>query len=254
MADIPLLEMDHATLRHGSSRRGPVAVDDVSFTVNRGDRLMLLGPSGSGKSTILQAIGGYLRPISGTVRINGKPIKNPAPDRLTVFQEFDQLMPWKTVRKNVTYPLRACGRLSKSDALRRADEFIRKVRLERFADSFPHQLSGGMKQRVAIARCLAMKPAVVLMDEPFAALDALTRRQMQEELLALWKDSPFTMIFVTHSIIEAMLVGSRVILLSPHPGRVAGTWEVPQDGDTEAVRNEIERELFGIAGGKDMDE
>jgi NitT/TauT family transport system ATP-binding protein len=254
MAETPVLELDHATLRHGSARRGQVAVDDVSFTVQRGDRLMLLGPSGCGKSTILQAIGGYLRPVSGAVRMHGKPIAGPAPDRVTVFQEFDQLMPWKTVRQNVAYPLMPCCGLSRTEAADRADAFIRKVRLDRFADAYPHTLSGGMKQRVAIARCLAMKPAVVLMDEPFAALDALTRRQMQEELLALGNDVPFTMIFVTHSIAEALLVGSRVILLSPHPGRIAGTWDVPQSGDTESLRGEIERELFGVAAGKGLEE
>jgi NitT/TauT family transport system ATP-binding protein len=207
---------------------------------------MLLGPSGSGKSTLLKAIGGFIRPTAGTVRLHGRPISAPGPDRLLVFQEFDQLMPWKTVRQNVAFPLRAAAKLSRRDATERADVYLRKVRLDRFADAYPHTLSGGMKQRVAIARCLAMNPQVVLMDEPFAALDALTRRQMQEELLALWRDHHFTTIFVTHSILEAVTLGSRVILLSAHPGRVINEWQVAEDPAVAAQqRDEIERALFG---------
>ena len=149
-----------------------------------------------------------------------------------VFQEFDQLPPWKTVAQNVAFPLRASGLLGRREAEARARHYIDKVGLTRFADSYPHQLSGGMKQRVAIARALATQPKVLLMDEPFAALDALTRRRMQEELLALWDEVRFTLIFVTHSIEEALIVGNRVALLSPHPGR---------------VRSEVNAHEFGLA-------
>ena len=139
---------------------------------------------------------------------------------MMVFQEFDQLPPWKTVKENVMFPLVASGKMKRREAVERALHYIEKVRLTPFADSYPHTLSGGMKQRVAIARGMAMEPDVLLMDEPFAALDALTRRKMQEELLRLWEDIKFTMLFVTHSIEEAIIVGSRILVLSPHPGRV----------------------------------
>jgi NitT/TauT family transport system ATP-binding protein len=146
-----------------------------------------------------------------------------------VFQEFDQLLPWHTVKGNVMFALQASGRLAGRQAEERAMAYIEKVNLARFADSYPHTLSGGMKQRVAIARGMAMEPDILLMDEPFAALDALTRRKMQDELLQLWEDTKFTVMFVTHSIPEAVRVGSRILLLSPHPGQVRA--ELNSDGD-----------------------
>ena len=145
-----------------------------------------------------------------------------------MFQEFDQLLPWKTVKQNVIFALEASGKMRGQAAETQAMRYIDKVNLTKFANSYPHTLSGGMKQRVAIARAMAMEPAVLLMDEPFAALDALTRRKMQEELLALWADTRFTVLFVTHSIPEAVLIGNRILLLSPHPGQVKG--ELNSDG------------------------
>jgi NitT/TauT family transport system ATP-binding protein len=139
---------------------------------------------------------------------------------MMVFQEFDQLLPWRTVLGNVLFPLRVNRRMSRAAAIDHARSLLAKVNLSRFENVYPHMLSGGMKQRVAIARALAMEPAVLLMDEPFAALDALTRRKMQEELVALWEEVRFTVIFVTHSIEEALLIGNRILVLSPHPGRV----------------------------------
>jgi NitT/TauT family transport system ATP-binding protein len=167
-------------------------------------------------------VAGFIPPVEGEIVLDGRPVRGPGPDRIVVFQEFDQLPPWKTVAQNVAFPLRASRTLGRREAEAKARHFIDKVGLTRFADSYPHQLSGGMKQRVAIARALAMEPKVLLMDEPFAALDALTRRRMQEELLALWDEVRFTLLFVTHSIEEALVVGNRVAVLSPHPGRVRG--------------------------------
>ena len=216
----PLLAVEGVTLQYRTRDHLVTATYRVSFNVHRSDRFVIVGPSGCGKSTLLKAVGGYIRPVEGTMRLNGAPISKPGPDRVLVFQEFDQLLPWKTVKQNITFALTASGRMSQREAEERAMHYIAKVNLTGFADSHPHTLSGGMKQRVAIARALAMQPRVLLMDEPFAALDALTRRRMQEELMALWDDVRFTLLFVTHSIEEALVLGSRILLLSPHPGRV----------------------------------
>ena len=216
----PLLDVTGVTLQYKTKDYLVTATYRVSFQVFEGERFVILGPSGCGKSTLLKAVGGYLAPTEGEIRLKGEVIRTPGPDRMMIFQEFDQLPPWKTVKENVTFPLLVSGKLSGAAAEQRAMEYIAKVNLTKFADSYPHTLSGGMKQRVAIARAMAMEPAILLMDEPFAALDALTRRKMQDELLALWDEIRFTMIFVTHSIIEAIKCGSRILLLSPHPGQV----------------------------------
>lgn len=223
-----LLEVDRVTLRYAGDHGEFTATEGVSFSVTKGERLVLLGPSGCGKSSLLKAIGGYLAPAEGEIRLRGRAVLEPGPDRMMVFQEFDQLLPWKTVRGNVMFALQSSGRANAAAARTQADQAIAKVRLDRFADAYPHTLSGGMKQRVAIARGMAMEPDILLMDEPFAALDAMTRTAMQDELLQLWQDTKFTVIFVTHSIQEAIRVGSRILLLSPHPGRLKA--EVASDG------------------------
>jgi NitT/TauT family transport system ATP-binding protein len=215
-----LLAVDRVSLEYRTRERVVRATHDVSFDVYGGDRFVLLGPSGCGKSTLLKAVGGFIKPVSGAITLDGEPVREPGSDRIVVFQEFDQLPPWKTVLENIAFPLRAAKKLSRAEAKERAQHYLDKVGLAQFADAYPHTLSGGMKQRVAIARALAMQPRVLLMDEPFAALDALTRRKMQDELLRLWEEVRFTLLFVTHSIEEALIVGNRILLLSPHPGRV----------------------------------
>ncbi len=228
MSEAPLLEVDRVTLRYAGERGLVTATERVSFGVARSDRLVLLGPSGCGKSSLVKAVGGYLAPAEGQIRLHGRPVAEPGPDRMMVFQEFDQLLPWKTVKQNVVFALEASGRKRGKEAEDAAMDAIEKVNLSRFANSYPHTLSGGMKQRVAIARGMAMQPDILLMDEPFAALDALTRRKMQDELLQLWEDTRFTVLFVTHSIPEAVRVGNRILLLSPHPGQVKA--ELNSDG------------------------
>lgn len=215
-----LLQVDGVTLQYKTPHHLITATYRVSFDVLPGDRFVLLGPSGCGKSTLLKAVGGYMPPTEGEIRLKGRPVTGPGPDRMMVFQEFDQLLPWKTVKQNVVFALEASSRLTGRAAEERAMAYIDKVNLTKFADSYPHMLSGGMKQRVAIARGMAMEPDILLMDEPFAALDALTRRKMQDELLMLWEETRFTVLFVTHSIPEAIKIGSRILLLSPHPGEV----------------------------------
>ncbi|KQO16508.1 sulfonate ABC transporter ATP-binding protein [Acidovorax sp. Leaf76] len=215
-----LLQVDGVSLEYRTTERVVRATHQVSFDVHAADRFVLLGPSGCGKSTLLKAVGGFIAPIEGEIRLGGQRVTAPGPDRIVVFQEFDQLPPWKTVKQNVMFPLLASRTVGKKEAAERALHYLAKVGLDKFADVHPHQLSGGMKQRVAIARALAMQPRILLMDEPFAALDALTRRKMQEELLALWDEVRFTLLFVTHSIEEALVVGNRIALLSPHPGRM----------------------------------
>lgn len=246
-----LLQVDGVSLEYHTSERVVRATHRVSFELFEADRFVLLGPSGCGKSTLLKAIGGFIAPVEGEIRLDGRAVTTPGPDRIVVFQEFDQLPPWKTVRQNVMFPLLASRALGRKEAAERAMHYLDKVGLAPFADVHPHQLSGGMKQRVAIARALAMQPRVLLMDEPFAALDALTRRKMQEELLALWSEVRFTLLFVTHSIEEALVVGNRIALLSPHPGRMRAEinshgFTLESQGGTEfqAAAQRIHRLLF----------
>jgi NitT/TauT family transport system ATP-binding protein len=241
----PLLEVSGVTLQYKTKQYLVTATYRVDFQVYPADRFVLLGPSGCGKSTLLKGIGGFLKPVEGQITLNGRLVDRPGPDRTMVFQEFDQLLPWKTVKQNVIFPLLATRRCSAREAEARAHSYIDKVNLTKFADLYPHMLSGGMKQRVAIARAMAMEPDILLMDEPFAALDALTRRKMQEELLQLWDDTRFTVLFVTHSIEEAVIVGGRILVMSPHPGQVRAELNAHQFGHdsagTEAFASTVAR-------------
>jgi NitT/TauT family transport system ATP-binding protein len=255
----PLLRAHGVTIDYPTANGTVRATHDVSFDVWRGDRFVLLGPSGCGKSTLLKAVGGFIAPRAGSLQLDGKTILKPGPDRIVVFQEFDQLPPWKTVKQNVMFPLVAGG-TPRKEAEARALHWLAKVGLAPFADAYPHTLSGGMKARVAIARALAMQPEILLMDEPFAALDALTRRRMQEELQALWEEVRFTMLFVTHSIEEALVVGNRILLLSPHPGRVRAEINSHQFGlhsagsaEFQAATNRIHNLLFGPEDGAQLE-
>lgn len=245
----PILDVSSVTLRYKTPDVVVTATERVSFTVNSADRFVLLGPSGCGKSTLLKAVGGYIHPSEGSISIKGRKVSEPGPDRMMVFQEFDQLLPWKTVLGNVMFPLLNARNLSRKEAEDKARHYLEKVNLTRAMDSYPHTLSGGMKQRVAIARGMSMEPDILLMDEPFAALDALTRRTCQDELLQLWEDTRFTVLFVTHSIAEAIRIGNRILLLSPHPGRVmAEAVDVDtasaMDGSAGRLEKDIHEMLF----------
>ena len=198
--------------------REVVALDDVSLSVESREFLALLGPSGCGKSTLLYMIGGFLPTVTGSILIDGKPVAGPGPDRGVVFQHF-ALFPWKTVKANVLYGLERM-QLARAERESRAQAFIDMVGLTGFEDSYPSQLSGGMKQRAAIARTLAFDPQILLMDEPFGALDAQTRSLMQAELLNIWRRTPKTVIFVTHDVQEAVFLADRVAVMSARPGRI----------------------------------
>ncbi|HYS68502.1 MAG TPA: ABC transporter ATP-binding protein [Paraburkholderia sp.] len=241
-----LLAVENVNLEYRTRERIVRATHDVSFDVYGGDRFVLLGPSGCGKSTLLKAVAGFIEPTSGSISLDGRTVRGPGADRIVVFQEFDQLPPWKTVLQNVAFPLRVAKKLSRAEANERALHYLEKVGLAAFAHAYPHTLSGGMKQRVAIARALAMQPRVLLMDEPFAALDALTRRKMQEELLRLWEEVNFTLLFVTHSIEEALVVGNRILLLSPHPGRVRAELNSHQYSQDSFGRGDFQRSVARI--------
>jgi NitT/TauT family transport system ATP-binding protein len=198
--------------------REVLALDQVSLEVGNREFVALLGPSGCGKSTLLYLIGGFMPVATGAIRVDGKPVAGPGPDRGIVFQHF-ALFPWKTVRGNILYGLERQG-MPKQEREQRAMDFIELVGLSGFEDSYPSQLSGGMKQRTAIARTLAFDPNILLMDEPFGALDAQTRGLMQAELLRIWQRTPKTVIFVTHDVQEAVFLADRVAVMSARPGRI----------------------------------
>ncbi|HEY6934827.1 MAG TPA: ABC transporter ATP-binding protein [Marmoricola sp.] len=215
-------------VKNASGRREQfVALDGLDLIVEAGELFVLVGPSGCGKSTVLDLISGLTRPASGTVRVEGREVKGPGLDRGFVFQHYT-LLPWRTARGNVEFALEAAG-LSRADRRSRAAHYLDLVGLADFADRYPQELSGGMKQRVAIARSLSYQPEVLLMDEPYGALDAQTRERLQEELLTIWRRTGTTIVFITHDIDEAVYLGQRVAVMSSRPGRVQTVIDVDLD-------------------------
>jgi NitT/TauT family transport system ATP-binding protein len=226
---------------------GTEALRGASLTIARGEFVCLLGASGCGKSTLLRIAAGFEAATAGTVVVGNRPVTGPGPDRGMVFQDYG-LFPWMTVRRNIGFGPAVRG-LKKAEVARIADRFVSMVGLDRFANAYPHQLSGGMKQRVAIARVLANDAKVVLMDEPFGALDAMTRERLQEELLEIWRSTGLTVIFVTHSIEEAILLADRVVVMSPGPGRITEDRRIdlPRPRDVSSPEfNDIRRELGNL--------
>jgi NitT/TauT family transport system ATP-binding protein len=219
MSVVSQIRVDNVSHMYRPQRgREVLALDQVSLDVAPREFVALLGPSGCGKSTLLYLIGGFMPVERGGISVDGSPVSGPGPDRGIVFQHF-ALFPWKTVRGNILYGLERQG-MPKAEREKRAQEFVDMVGLHGFEDSYPSQLSGGMKQRTAIARTLAFDPKILLMDEPFGALDAQTRGLMQRELLAIWQRTPKTVIFVTHDVQEAVYLADRVAVMSARPGRI----------------------------------
>ncbi len=209
-----------------------LAIKNINFSVRPSEFLCLLGPSGCGKTTILNILAGLLRPTVGEIRIGDAPLDASKQNRGVVFQDFAQLFPWRTARHNVEFGLEM-RKVDKATRERTALEFLRLVGLEKFTDVYPHQLSGGMQQRVAIARALAYNPQVLLMDEPFAALDAMTRDDMQQLLTDVWQKTKKTIVYITHNVAEAVYLGDKVIVLDAHPGTVKAelTLDLPRPRD-----------------------
>src|SRR5438876_11306803 len=207
--------------------RGRVhALRDVSFGVGAAEFLCVVGQSGCGKTTMLNIVAGFLAPTSGQILIGGKAVTGRGFDRGVVFQDFAQLFPWRTARRNVEFGLEMKG-VPRAERVETARGFLRLVGLEAFAAAYPHELSGGMQQRAAIARALAYNPSVLLMDEPFAALDALTRDEMQRFLVDVWRETRKTVVYVTHNVAEAVYLADRIVVLTPHPGTVRAEVKVP---------------------------
>jgi NitT/TauT family transport system ATP-binding protein len=244
VAELPILDIQGVGKTYTLNENRIEALRDANLTVRKGEFVCLIGASGCGKSTLLRIVAGFEAPTVGSALMWSKPIAEPGPDRGMVFQDYG-LFPWLTVRENIGFgpASRGLGRAEVRDIVER---FVALVGLTRFADAYPHQLSGGMKQRVAIARVLANDAEVVLMDEPFGALDAMTRERLQDELLDLWQRTGLTVLFVTHSIEEAIFLADRVVVMEPGPGRIASEHRItlPRPRDVASPEfNDVRREL-----------
>jgi len=220
------------------------ALQNIDLEIEQGEFVCIVGPSGCGKSTLLHLLAGLDRPTTGEITVDGNPVQGPGTDRILLFQELG-LFPWLTVRQNVEFGLKMAG-VSRDERRDRARVFLRMVHLSHFEDHYIHQLSGGMKQRVALARSLALRPKILLMDEPFAALDAQTRDMLHDELERIWKETSPTIVFVTHNVREAVRLGDRVLLMSFRPGRIKSQFQVKlsrprhvEDSDVAYLSKEI---------------
>jgi NitT/TauT family transport system ATP-binding protein len=241
----PLIQIRGVSKVFRDARKGDVvALKDINLDIRRGEFICLLGPSGCGKSTLLNAIAGFSLPSAGHITVGEQTVTAPGPDRGMVFQEY-ALFPWMTVEKNVAFGLEIQG-LAKDAIRAKVEALLGKLQLAEFRDRYPKDLSGGMRQRVAIARVLALDSPVMLMDEPFGALDALTRRTLQDELLRIWEEFKKTIVFVTHSIEESVYLADRTVVMTYRPGTIKRDVPIrlPRQRDTNALEfNEVKKEL-----------
>ncbi len=250
-----MISIDHVSkLFEIKQDRSHLALSEITLAVGQGEFVSILGPSGCGKSTLLYIVGGFVEPSAGAVAVSGKPVRGPGPDRGPVFQEF-ALFPWKTVLGNVMYGLEQRG-VSKSDALARSRELLAMVHLAGYEKFYPKELSGGMKQRVAIARTLAYHPTILLMDEPFGALDAHTRTRLQNDLLSIWEKDRKTVLFVTHSVEEAVFLSDRIVMMTRAPGRIKDIIkiELPRPRERAALLVDRRYQDYVVAIEKMMDD
>lgn len=214
-----VLKVENLTKKYYTQKEATSILNNLNLEIEKGEFVCILGPSGCGKSTLIRCIASF-EDYEGTITSNGKVVSKPDTDRIMVFQDFNQLYPWKTVEKNIMYPLKLKGIKDKETLRKITDDVLKKVALDGKQKFYPHELSGGMKQRVAIAKALALKPDVILMDEPFAALDAMTRNNLQKELLNMFNEENITIIFITHNIQEAIVLGTRILLMNKN-GQIA---------------------------------
>jgi NitT/TauT family transport system ATP-binding protein len=216
--DVDYISITNLSKTFEGSERSIAALQDIDLTLSRGEFVCLLGPSGCGKSTLLNAVAGFIQPTTGEIVVDGRPVREPGPERGVVFQEY-AIFPWMTVARNIAFGLEIKG-VAAVEIRERVDLLLETLGLREFRDRFPKDLSGGMRQRVAIARLLAIDSPVMLMDEPFGALDALTRRTLQDELLRIWRESGKTILFVTHSIEESLYLANRIVVMTYRPGTI----------------------------------
>ncbi len=240
----PHIQISNVSKVFSSGDREVVALDDINLSIAAGEFICLLGPSGCGKSTLLNAVAGFSLPTTGEVLVDGNPVQQPGPDRGMVFQEY-ALFPWMTVEKNIAFGLEI-QKQSKAQIKEKVGALLKMLNLQDFRDRYPKDLSGGMRQRVAIARVLALDSPIMLMDEPFGALDSLTRRNLQDELLRIWMEFKKTIIFVTHSIEESIYLADRIVVMTYRPGKIKKNVSVamphPRD-PSSAEFNDLKKEL-----------
>lgn len=238
------IHIENAGKKFSDNGKDFTAFSDINLDIEKGELICLLGPSGCGKSTLLNAMAGFATVDEGSIKIDGKEVIAPSPKHVTIFQNYG-LLPWRKVINNVELGLET-QKLSKAERRERALKYLKMVKLENFKNSFPRQLSGGMKQRVAIARALAMEPEIIFMDEPFGALDAITRMKLQDDILDICKNEKKTIIFVTHDIEEATYLADRIVVMTPNPGKIKAVLKVPMShyrdrtsGDFLLVRDKV---------------
>jgi NitT/TauT family transport system ATP-binding protein len=239
-----ILDVKGVTVQFKTATAKITALWDITFKVEKGDRVIIVGESGCGKSTLLNAIGASVPLTAGEILLNGNKITKPSIDMMNVYQESDQLCAWKTVLENVRFPLMVARGMTRAQATERAMTYLGKVKLETHINKYPHELSGGMKARVAIARGMAVEPAILLLDEPFAALDPMTRRQMQIETRTLLEKTDATCLMITHDVAEAIRLATKIIVLSPHPGQVIAELQGSPTGEDAELEKHI-HELLG---------
>ncbi len=244
MTNRPHIQISKVSKIFSTGEREVIALDDINLDIDPGQIVCLLGPSGCGKSTLLNAIAGFSSPTAGTITVDGRPVQEPGPDRGMVFQEY-ALFPWMTVEKNIAFGLEI-KKLPKAQIREKVGALLQMLNLQDFRDRYPKDLSGGMRQHVAIARVLALDSPILLMDEPFGALDSLTRRNLQDELLRIWMEFKKTIVFVTHSIEESIYLADRIVVMTYRPGKikkdVSVTMARPRDPSSIEF-NELKKEL-----------